>query len=62
MKKSDLLWPKIYKSLNLLTLELSQYHKSAFFLKHASLCQKPMQLTWKHPVFVLASQTNPSCT
>ena len=60
--KSDLLWLKIYTSLNLLTLELSQYHKSAFFLKHASLCQKPLQLTWTHPVFVLVSQTNPSCT
>ena len=44
----------------LLTLELSQYHKSGVFLKRAGHCPQWLQLTQKLPVFVLGCQTSTS--
>ena len=45
-----------------LTLELSQYIKSgSMFSSSASCCPQRLLQTLKHPVFVLASPTCPSC-
>ena len=55
---------KNHKSLNLLPLKLSQYHKSGFYLKQACHCQQLLMSNQKHPFFVLAlpiSTVQPKC-
>ena len=53
-QNSELSLPEKSQIFKPLTLKLSQYHKSGFYLKQACHCQQLLMSTQKHPVFVPA--------